>query len=184
MDKLEGVIRNTNHSKEQRDYFANLIIHQPELLPKLFEFCNLVDDDISYRANWGLEFLCRKELCAVLPHMERFTELLPITYKDPGVRPLVKICEYLIMAYYKDKVPAVQKELTLEYRKKITEACFDWLLSNHKVAAKAYAMTSLYLLGTEFDWVHPELKIILENNYASNSAAYKARARVILKKIK
>ncbi|WP_378176144.1 hypothetical protein [Aquimarina sp. SS2-1] len=45
-------------------------------------------------------------------------------------------------------------------------------------------MTSLYLLGTEFDWVHPELKITLENNYHSGSAAYQARSRMILKKLK
>ncbi|MGB3152866.1 MAG: adenylosuccinate lyase, partial [Maribacter sp.] len=62
-------------------------------------------------------------------------------------------------------------------------ACFDWLIGNHKVAAKAYSMTCLLFLGRKFDWIHPELKLVLEQNYASGSAAYKARARMTLAKI-
>ena len=61
---------------------------------------------------------------------------------------------------------------------------FDWLIGNHKVAAQAYSMTCLLLLGEKFDWIHPELKMILEQNYAVGSAAYKARARMTLAKLK
>ena len=45
-------------------------------------------------------------------------------------------------------------------------------------------MTTLYLFGKEFDWIHPELAIILERDFYNESAAFKARARHILKKIK
>jgi len=44
-------------------------------------------------------------------------------------------------------------------------------------------MNSLYFLGTEFDWIHPELKTIIERDYSSQSAGFKARARHILIKI-
>jgi len=63
-------------------------------------------------------------------------------------------------------------------------ACFDWLIGEHKVAAKAYSMTSLLLLGHRFEWIHPELKMVLQQNYSSGSAAYKARARITLSKLK
>ena len=58
------------------------------------------------------------------------------------------------------------------------------MINDEKVAPKAYSMISLYLLGTEFDWVHPELITILERDFHTQSAAFKARARHILKKIK
>ncbi len=183
MHNLEDEIQRINHSREQRTYFSNLIIKNPLLLPQLLDICTLVDEELSYRAAWGLEFLCKRQLSSILPYLDHFTALIPVVYQHPAVRPMAKICEYLAIGYYKDKQKDVVQQLTHRHRKKITETCFDWMISDQKVAVKAYAMTSLYLLGTEFDWVHAELKITLENNYPSSSAAYKARARMILKKI-
>jgi len=183
MINLKEEIRNTNHSREKRNYFSNLILKNPELLPQLLEICHQVDDKLSCRATWGLEFLCKNNLVAILPHLDTFVNLLPKVHQDSAVRPIAKICEYLVLAYYTAKAPEVLKQLTKLHREKITEACFDWLITDQKVAPKAYAMTNLYLLGTEFDWVHPELKIILENNYETGSAAYKARARMVFKKL-
>ena len=58
------------------------------------------------------------------------------------------------------------------------------MIGDYKVAPKAYSMTTLYLFGKEFNWIHPELAIILERDFYNESAAFKARARHILKKIK
>jgi len=183
MIQLENEINKTNHSREKRNHFANLILENPELLPELLDICHRVDDQISCKASWGLEFLCKNNLNAILSHVDPLIAIFPMVYQHPAVRPMAKICEYLTIAYYKEKIPEVKKQLHPIHREKITEACFDWLISDQKVASKAYAMTSLYLLGTEFKWVHPELKTILEKNYHHNSAAYKARARMILKKL-
>ena len=62
--------------------------------------------------------------------------------------------------------------------------CFDWLITNQKVAAEAYAMETLYLLGTEIDWIHSELVIIIEQHINTKTAAYKARGRITIEKIK
>ncbi|MDH7444079.1 adenylosuccinate lyase [Aquimarina sp. 2201CG14-23] len=183
MINLKEEIKRTNHSREKRNEFANLILQNPKLLPQLLEICSQVDDEISCKASWGLEFLSKNNIEAILPYLDSLMPILPTVYQDPAVRPIAKICEYLTLAYYKSKNPEVRKQLTSTHREKITEACFDWLISDQKVAPKAYSMTSLYLLGTEFDWVHPELKITLENNYSIGSAAYKARSRMILKKL-
>ena len=53
-----------------------------------------------------------------------------------------------------------------------------------KVAARAYSMTSLFHLGKDVNWVHDELQMVIEQNYATESVAYQARARIILKKLK
>ena len=45
-------------------------------------------------------------------------------------------------------------------------------------------MNSLYLLGTEYDWIQPDLAMILERDFQMQSSGFKARARHILKKIK
>jgi len=182
MVSLIEEIKNTNHSREKRNRFASLILQHPTLLPELLKICHMVNDKISCKASWGLEFLCKNNLEVILPYLDLFITLLPKVYQHPAVRPMAKICEYLITAYYTDS-PKVTLSLTAAHREKITEACFDWLITDQKVAPKAYSMTCLYLLGTEFNWVHKELKITLENNYQNGSAAYKARARIILKKL-
>ncbi len=177
-------ISTTNHSKEQRHHMAQLLLAHPELMPELLAICGRVSEELSYRACWSLEFVCKTSLHALLPHLPIYIGLLPVVYLDAGVRPVAKICEYLTMAYYRQQDPQVRKALTAAMRQKITESCFDWLISDQKVAAKAYAMTALQLLGTEFDWIYPELQAILEQNYAAGSPAYQARARMTLQKIR
>ncbi|EZH71318.1 adenylosuccinate lyase [Aquimarina atlantica] len=183
MTLLEDVLHTVDHSREKRKYFANMVLDNPKLLPDLLNICARVDDEISCRASWGLEFLCKHDPTAILPYLDELINIVPNVYQHPAVRPMAKIFECLSIAYYKKKNPKVRAALTTQHREKITELCFDWIITDQKVAPKAYSMTSLYLLGTEFDWVHPELKITLENNYNTGSAAYKARSRMVLKKI-
>ncbi|GGX30480.1 hypothetical protein [Aquimarina muelleri] len=184
MSSLIELLNTIDHSRDKRKYFADLILKHPELLPELLSICALVEDEISCRATWGLEFLCKNNLNSILPYLDEILQFTPAIYRHPAVRPMAKIFEYLSIDFYKKKSPKIQKHLSTKHREKITEICFDWLITDQKVAAKAYSMTSLYLLGTEFNWVHPELKIVLENSYHSGSAAYKARARMVLEKIK
>lgn len=183
MTLLEEIVNTINHSVEKRGYFATMVVENPSLLPELLDICERIDDDISCKASWGLEFVTRHKLQAILPHLDRILMLMPKVYRHPAVRPMAKICEYLILSYYDQNANPTQKHLTKIHREQIIELCFDWLITDQKVAPQAYSMTTLYLLGTEYDWVHPELKTILEKNYHQGSAAYKARSRMVLKKI-
>lgn len=173
-----------NHSREKRMEMAHLITKNNYLVMPLLEIAFMVDDQISSKACWVLEFTAKENLPYIFPHLATFTSKLNTVHLDSSVRPLAKICEYLTKSYFYTKDDLTKKHLTNEHLEKITAACFDWLIGKHKVAAQAYAMTSLLLLGKKFNWILPELKLILEQNYASGSAAYKARARMTLAKIK
>ena len=70
--------------------------------------------------------------------------------------------------------------LTKTHIDNIIEINFDWLISNHKVATKAYAMQTLYLFGKNYDWVHEALKLTIQQNITTESAAYKARGKMTL----
>ena len=70
------------------------------------------------------------------------------------------------------------------HKEKIVELCFDYLISDQKIAPKAYCMNALFLLGQDYDWIHPELVLILERDIHLQSSGFKARARHILRKIK
>ncbi|MFC5045959.1 adenylosuccinate lyase [Aquimarina hainanensis] len=180
---LEEFLTTIDHSRAKRLAFAQFIIAHPHRIPELLDFCARTDAEISYRACWGLEFMCKEHLHYLYPHLDSFITIAPTVYQPPAVRPVAKICEYLTISFYQKKEPDIQHQLTPSHRNALTEICFDWFISDQKVAVKAYTMTSLYWLGTEFSWIHPELKKIMEQEYSTGSAAYKARARQILSKL-
>jgi hypothetical protein len=173
-----------NHSREKRTYYANLVINNPELTSPLLEILFSVDDKISCRAAWVFEFMCSNTIDSVIPYLDLFTENMSRVHLDSAVRPVAKICELISTAYYGKEASQIKQQLSAIHKERIIEACFDWMINDEKVAPKAYGMNSLYLLGTEYDWVHPELVTILERDFHVQSAAFKARARQILKKVK
>lgn len=173
-----------DHSRQKRAEMSALIFDTPELLESLLNIAFAVDNPISKRACWVLEFTAKEKLFYIFPYLDGFTQNLKKLHFDSSVRPMAKICEYLIKAYFSKTPNGSQKALTDIHLEKMIAACFDWLIGKHKVASKAYSMTCLLLLGKKFDWIHPELKMVLEQNYAAGSAAYKARARMTLSEIK
>ena len=173
-----------NHSREKRSEMAKMILHNPELISPLIEIAFDVNDPVSSKACWIMEFAAKHDLSWIYTQIDHFTSKLHLVHLDSSVRPIAKICEYLIKAYFSKTMHPVKEILNQEYLNRIATACFDWLIGEHKVAAKAYSMTCLLLLGREIDWIHSELKMVLEQNYANGSAAYKARARMTLAKLK
>lgn len=183
-EQLYQELNYVNHSREKRLYYANIVLDNPDLIPKLLDILFRVDDKISPRAAWVLEFMCSKKIETIIPYLDAFTENLPRVHLDSAVRPVAKICEMLAKAYTSKIDNKIKSSLNSIHKERIIETCFDYMINDEKVAAKTYGMITLYLLGKEHDWVHPELVLILERDFASQSAAYKARARHVLKKIK
>ncbi|MDB9960563.1 adenylosuccinate lyase [Oceanihabitans sp.] len=173
-----------NHSREKRLYYANLVIENPDLIPKLLKILFMVDDKISPRAAWVFEFMCDKHLEEAIPYLDDFTENMHKVHLDSAVRPVAKVCEYLVKAYYSKSANRIQTELLPKHRQKIIEVCFDYMINDEKIAPKAYSMNSLFLLGKDYNWIHPELVLILERDFQMQSSGFKARARHIIRKIK
>ncbi|WNH13164.1 adenylosuccinate lyase [Thalassobellus suaedae] len=173
-----------NHSREKRLHYANLMIKNPDLIPKLLDILFRVDDKTSPRAAWVFEFMCSNNINTIIPHLDDFTEQMHKIHLDSAVRPVAKICELITKSHTSKQDNQIKKALTATHKERIIEVCFDYMINDKKVAPKAYSMTTLYILGKEYDWIHPELVLILEQDFALQSAAFKARAKQILYKIK
>lgn len=182
--ELHEALNYVNHSREKRLEMAQLILDTPHLVHPLLEIAFDVSDPISFRACWVLEYTLKQHLSYLFPYIDLFTAQVHTVQLDSSIRPMAKICECLIISYFSKKKTDTQNILKEEHLEKITTTCFDWLIGDHKVAAKAYSMTSLFLLGKKYPWVHPELRMVLEQNYHQGSAAYKARARHTFEKLK
>lgn len=183
-EELYKELNYVNHSREKRLHYANLVIANPDLVPKLLDILFMVDDKISCRAAWVFEFMCGEQLEACIPFLDVFTENIQKVHLDSAVRPVAKVCEYVIKAYYSKEDNEMKSALLPRHKERIVESCFDWMINDEKIAPKAYAMNTLFLLGSDYDWIHPELAMILERDYQMQSSGFKARARHILKKIR
>jgi hypothetical protein len=182
-EELYKALDYTTATRTNRQKASQWVLEHPETFPGLLELSFNVTGDISQKAAWVVEFICREQLAYLYPHLDYFFENLPGATKDQIVRPMAHLCELLSRAYYKKKDPQLLCLLTETHKTHMTECSFDWLISDQKVACQVRAMTALYLLGTEFDWIHPELEEILEQNIHIGSAGYKARGRSVLSQI-
>ncbi len=164
--------------KASRQQYANEVLANLELFHELFRLCFQTSANTS-KACWVLELVCYKKLTWLQEYLDFFCSNIKNLTDDGAIRAISKVCLLLTISHFKKK-EIILSENQLQ---QITETCFDWLIKDTKVASKCYAIRSLHLLGKQYDWVYPELKIILEKDYRHHSAAYKAVAREILKKI-
>ncbi len=183
-DQLYKELKYVNHSRAKRLKYAHWVIDNPDLIPKVLDILFQVDDKRSARAAWLLEFVARDQLELILPYLDRITSEMHTVHLHSAVRPMAKICECLTEANYSKNENPVKHYLQPKHKERIIECCFDWMINDEKIAPKAYSMNSLYLLGQEYDWIHPELVLILERDFQMQSSGFKARAKHIIKKIK
>lgn len=163
---------------------AQWILEHPKSFEEVLHIGFEQHPELSHRAWWAFEFVCLEQLELLYPYFDLFFESLHTVKGDSSVRPLAHIGEVIVLNYYKKKDTTLQKVFLQRHKEQLTEVCFDWLISEQKVACQARAMLCLYYLGTEMDWVHPELKSILERNLPQGSAGYKNRASKILTLLK
>lgn len=183
-EELHKSLEYVNASREKRTKMSAVILGRPELMGPLLEIGLDSDETISPRACWVLEFVIKEKLAYIFPYIDRFSSSIHTLRLESSIRPMAKICELLLESFFSASDHEVKKVLTDQHLELMATACFDWLIGKHKVATKAYSMTCLLLLGKKFDWIHPELQLVIEKHYTEGSAAYKARARLTLNALK
>jgi len=166
--------------KANRLKFTSELLENSGLFPELVALCFLISNKNAAKACWILELICYEKIEWLQEYLDFFCSNIKNTTDKSAIRALSKICLLLTLSHFKKK----EIKLTENQLQQITETCFDWLMTDTKVASKCYAIRSLHLLGNHFDWIHAELKVILEKDFTRHSAAYKAVGREILKKIK
>jgi len=180
---LRKVINYEKAYRKNRLDGALWVLDHPETLNELLTYIFKDTTALSHKAAWVLEFVFLEKPESLYPHFDYFFEHLASVSKDQILRPCANICEKIAIAYYKKKNPILKEHFTIKHKESMTECSFDWLISDQKIACQARAMTALFFLGTEFDWIHTELKQIIERNIHDGSAGYKARGRSIVEQI-
>ena len=168
-------IENLDFSIKSREHFSSEILNNPYQLEEVINFLEKSEFEYSEKILAGLEFTSRKNSSILFPFSDLLIGLAGDYSGPSGKRALSKI----LVNYVKD--PKFQ--LKPQQKEKIITICFNWLISEEKVAVKVFCIEILYVLSVEHTWTNDNLKAILNKDYNSQSAGYKARARKILKKL-
>ncbi|MEL4307527.1 hypothetical protein [Joostella sp. CR20] len=169
--------------RDERTRVAHYVLEHPAEFSNLLKLCFSAEKEISHKACWVTELVCKSNLEILFPQLNYFLDNIPTLTNDSAIRPMAKVCELLCESYFVKQDKNALNIITTNNLEKLTEVCFDWLIADVKVATKAYSMQNLFLLGKKIDWIYPELKPILMRGISEHTAAYKARARHILEKI-
>tara|TARA_B100000949_G_scaffold193454_1_gene177844 strand:- start:6637 stop:7209 length:573 start_codon:yes stop_codon:yes gene_type:complete len=182
-EQLHTTLHSGRISKSQIDGLVMQLEKRPQLAQVLYQEVLLEDKEGTFNASWTFDHLMRKNLSLILSFFEDFVNGLSELKTESCIRPIAHVCEMVCESYFKKKQPEFVQNITDEQLEKVMASCFDWLIGPMNMAPKVFAMTSLYYLGLKFDWVHPELKLVLEESYASGTTGYKNRAKKTLDKL-
>ena len=173
-------IANSTAHRPIRDILSGQVLNDKTLLPELLAIAFVVKDKNHHRACWIAELVFESKIEWLHEHLNSFCTALPYFTNESAMRPISKICQFAVDHHQKNT-----SFLNAEQLQQIIETCFDWLINPiTKVATKAYSMRTLYGIGKKEDWIHPELTRILSEDASKHTAAYKAAAKDVLKKIK
>lgn len=178
---LQERLEQVTAARKIRYATSQYILANDHLFFQLLQFCFSSQQKLAAKACWVFEFVCQENPTLLFPHFDYFIENLKYVKFDSAKRPLCRILS--LFCHEASKFEDFNNLFTINNRQAITEICFDWLINNEKVALKCYSMRILEFLGRDNEWIHPELQLILEQNIHLHSAAYKAAAKDVLKKI-
>lgn len=128
---------------------------------------------------WIWDGVIRKDLQTAWPLLPSIFQRMGQAACEGVVRVLAKTCE---IASSSQHVQSKRDSCTLATADKqhMIDACFGWLQGEHKVATRVFAMTALWNLREEEDWITEALRQEINRQLPKSSAGFRNRALKIL----
>ena len=157
------------HSKTNCTYIVKWIGNNQQRFDELV--CLFLHDEyrIIQRAAWPLSEVVMRHPGLIKKHLKKILSFV----KKPGLHDAVK----------RNTVRLLQViDIPERFQGEVMNLCFNYISSpDEKPAVKASALTVLQNLSTQYPEIKQELKTIIQDRWEFESAAFKSRARKILK---
>jgi len=167
-----------------QDALIDVSLKNPNYIAILISNIEKVDYENSSFSARILELTIKENIELIIPFIDTFCDLLNKVKFTQTIRACSKICELLMIEYFIKKNLKIIHSIQNKDLEKIVEAGFNWIINDQPIAVQAYTMQTLFLLGTKYNWIHPELAFIIEKDIPKGSIGYKNRGRKVLKAIK
>lgn len=159
------------HSKANCDVIVNWIGDKQNRFDELVGFFLSDDPVLSQRAGWPMSYAGIKHTVLVQKHLKKLVKnLQKSNLHDAVKRNTIRLLENI--------------EIPEEITGTLMNICFDYISSpTEKPAIKAFSLTVLENMTLKYPEISSELKTIIEDRWDYETAAFKSRARKILKKL-
>lgn len=168
-------LANSNASTICRNGIRDFVLENPESLKDVIAFGTDLNNKNQYKGVWIIEMLAETHAELIVPFANQLCDVASKYKHESAIRGISRTINFLTQS---KKI-----KLTEEQQEKFIEICLDRLIGDDKVAPKVFAMYALCHFSKQYDWLKEELRIIIDKDFANQSAGYKAAAREVLRKI-
>lgn len=170
-------ITSGNASLMSRNANLKRVLDAPDLLADLVAIAVDLSNQNQHKAIWIVEMLAEQNAAILKPYAQKLLETIPHLKHESAIRGSSRIV--LFMSQFEPIF------LTEAQQQTCIETALDWLINDQiKVAPKANALYTLAHYMNKQTWLKDELREIIGKDFAQQSAAYKAAAKLVLKKLK
>jgi len=169
MNLREEILR--EHSKTQALKIAQYACQSKKNCKELMN-CFLDDEyRLAQRAAWSVCWAAKQKPEMITPHLKDLVAVLQKkTVHNAVVRNSVRVLQKI--------------ELPEKFHGDVMNACFKFLEQpSTPVAIKAFSLTTLFNLSKTYPEIQPELKLIIEERWEQEGAAFRSRGKKILAQI-
>lgn len=171
MNIREELLKEKNHTREKALKISEYAGSSPKYFKELMQ-CFLSNEyRLAQRAAWSVSWAAQKKPELIQPYIKDLIVQLPRKdVHDAIIRNSVRILQ-------KIKIPEA-------FHADLMNNCFAFIESNTTpVAIKAFSLTTLFNLSEIYPEINNELKLIIEERWNKETAAFKSRGKKILKKL-
>jgi hypothetical protein len=152
-------------SKEDCDEVVVFISDDPERFGVLAGIFFDAESRISRRAAWPMSYCVIHHPPLINPYFPRLFDMLETpNLHNAIIRNILRLLQFV--------------QTPEKYHGKLMHICFELVGSNKTaVAIKAFAITILQNLSIHYPDIIPELRLLVENRWDHETAAFRSRAR-------
>ncbi|HET9825257.1 MAG TPA: hypothetical protein VFP87_07985 [Chitinophagaceae bacterium] len=157
------------HSKANCDKIVRWVGHSQKKFDELFNLFLVSEYRINQRAAWPLSY-------CVISHPHFISKHFPKLVKNlhrPGIHDSVKRNTLRLLQHI---------EIPKKFHGEIMDICFRYLSSpDEPVAIKAFSLTVLHHLSKPYPEIRNEIRLIIEERWEHETAAFHSKAKKFLK---
>lgn len=167
---LKNLLTNIPSARE-RDYFVSVFSHSTIPFNDLLDSMFREKDPLKWRAAWIIDGCDEKDPALAEPHISRIVGELENLDSQGTLRSLLRLLS--------------RHDIPEKDQGHLVDLCFKYISSGfHSAAVKVYAMEILYNQSRIYPEIGNELEVMIMDLSEYNSAGFKARGDIIIKKLK
>lgn len=169
MDLLQAIMK--EHSKEQCQRIVRYVGRDEKKFAELMKHFLTGECLVSQWAGWPLSYCVEKHPELLKPYFKQILDYVDKPGNHEAVaRNVMRMLQYV--------------GIPKKFHGRVMDLCFSFIGKHGTApAVKAFSLTVVEKLAEIYPEIKPELKLVIEDRWEHETAAFHSRARKILKKL-